>query len=279
MTPAAKGLWAATVRQPCHFGEWLQGRMGRDGPVVLVTLCPDKVCLTAQVKPAAGLSVKAPFAAAGFPVSPPALRLFLSALRLPVCGTFLLRPAYAPGLGTGASTAALLAIARLAGFQGPADPLARACIAAEGASDPLMFDQPDRLLWASRIGQALAVGPAVPRVQLLAGFYGPPLPTRAEDAAYDDVSDLVAAWLQARTAPAFAAIASESAARCLARRGPVGDPTAQLARDLGALGFAISHSGAARALIFAPGPLPSHGPALMREAGLRNVHRLVTGQV
>ncbi|MDR7126102.1 propanediol utilization protein [Pseudotabrizicola sp. 4114] len=267
------------LRQACHFGEWLQGRMGAQGPVVLVTLRPDGMFLRAGRRACSGLTVKTPHAPAGFPVPPPVLRRFLSALGLPLTGAYHLHPAFPPGLGTGASTAALVAIARLAGFCGPPALLARACVAAEGASDPLMFGHPDRLIWSSREGRVLAQGPALPRAHLLGGFFGPPLPTRATDSAYDDVSDLVTAWQRGAALAGFAAIATESAARCLTRRGPPDDPTAQLAKDLGALGWSASHSGAARALIFAPGQVPSHAVAQMREAGLRNVQPLFTGDV
>jgi uncharacterized protein involved in propanediol utilization len=268
---------ATLLRQPCHFGEWVQGRLGPEGPVVLVTLMPRDLDMLATRRPSAGFRVATPGMPAGFPAPAPTLRRFLRGLGLAVSGTHALRPAVPPGLGTGASTAALVALARLAGFRGPPGVLARACLSVEGASDPVMYSRPDRLLWASRRGQVLGVLPPLPRAQLLTGFFGPPLPTQAADQDYDDVSDLVAAWGRARALSDRAAIARDSAARCLARRGPTGDPTAHLARDLGALGWAASHSGAARALIFAPGEMPRHGAALLREAGLRGVRVLVTG--
>nr|WP_232843811.1 propanediol utilization protein [Rhodobacter amnigenus] len=208
---------------------------------------------------------------------PPAvLARFAHALGRSLGGRVQLRLPYPPGLGTGMSTAGLLAIARLtAGAQSPLA-LARACVAAEGASDPLMFRNPGRLLWAPRLGRELAALPPQPRAHLLAGFWGPPRPTQAADQNYDDVSDLVARWQAGGPLATRAALASESARRCIARRGPLGDPTESLARDLGALGWTISHSGAARALIFAPGHLPPHGISALREAGLRGVHQLVT---
>lgn len=277
MIPNRAGFSKQTVRQPCHFGEWLQGRMGPQGPVVLVTLIPDGLQLRARKRAGTRLAVKVAGATASFPVPTRALHRFLSNLGLPQSGYVFADPPFPVGLGTGASTATLIATARLAGFRGQPADLARACIAAEGASDPLMFEEPDQLLWASREGKVVATGPPVPRAHLLAGFFGPPLPTRAADTAYADISDLVSAWQRARSLGDWAAFASESATRCLARRGPSDDPTAQLARDLGALGWATSHSGAARALIFAPGTLPQGAQALMREAGLRSVQPLFTG--
>lgn len=265
------------LRQSCHFGEWLQGRMGPQGPVALVTLRPDELHLTARLRRSVRLSVTTGGALSAFPVPVLRLRRFLLDLGLPVTGAFDIKLACPPGLGTGASTTTLIAIARLAGFRGPSGALAQACLRAEGASDPLMYPAPDRLLWASRQGNILRRLPAVPRAHLLTGFYGPALPTDPADQAYDDISDLVAAWVRADGLPGFAALASESARRCMARRGPVDDPTDAMARRLGALGWAASHSGAARALIFAPGTLPSHGAETMRGAGFYGVALRKTG--
>jgi uncharacterized protein involved in propanediol utilization len=268
---------AATLRQPCHFGEWLQGRMGPDGPVALITLRPEGLALTAGVKPSPRLSVKTVHATSGFPVSHLRLLSFLRALNLSTKGAYNLRLACPPGLGTGASTASLIAIARLAGYQGTAQRLALACIAAEGASDPLMFAKPDRLLWASRQGRVLQRMPALPYAHLITGFVGPALPTNPEDQDYDDITDLVAGWSKAQNLPAFAALAKESARRCIARRGPVADPTEVLAKELGALGWTTSHSGAARTLIFAPGTVPETGAMALREAGFYGVQLRKTG--
>lgn len=264
------------VYVPCHFGEWLQGRLGTGGPLVLVTLMPARVGLLAWRRPARGLFSHA----IGYGARPPAvLARFGRALAEQTAGSkprgrFVLRLPYPPGMGTGMSTAGLLA---LAGAGHAPEVLARACLAAEGASDPLMFRDPARRLWAPREGRVLRqLLPPQPRAHLLAGFWGPPRPTRAADQDYDDVSDLVAAWQKAEGLARFAALSSESARACIARRGPRADPTEALAQDLGALGWAISHSGSARALIFAPGRIPAQGEAAMREAGLRGVHRLTT---
>ena len=254
---------------PCHFGEWLQGRLGPNGPVALVTLVPAGVALTAWRRAARGLYCHA----IGHGALPPAVLARFGRVLGGLQGRTLMRLPYPPGMGTGMSTAGLLAVAGT-GFA-PQD-LARACIAAEGASDPLMYPAPARLLWAPRMGKMLAALPDQPRAHLLAGFWGPPRPTHAADQDYDDISDLLAVWQRGGDLASRAALASESARRCLARRGPPGDPTEALARDLGALGFAISHSGAARALIFAPGQVPPLGLAALREAGLRGVHRLAT---
>ena len=258
---------------PCHFGEWLQGRLGPEGPLALVSLMPRGVGLRAIGLAGRDLSCHA----IGYGAFDPyALRRFDRALGDRLQGRVMVRLPYAPGQGTGMSTATLLAVARLLKGGCGTETLARACVAAEGASDPLMFDAPSRFLWASREGRILSQMPPQPRADILAGFWGAPRPTRAEDQEYDDISDLVARWRAGGSLAEYAALASESARRCLVRRGPQDDPTPQLARDLGALGWAISHSGSARALLFEPGQRPTQGVTALREAGLRGVHMLTT---
>jgi hypothetical protein len=241
--------------------------------VALITLVPQGVTVAATLRTARGLKCHA----IGHGRLPATVLSRLSGtLGGNLSGHIALRLPYPPGLGTGMSTAGLLAVARLASGPHRPEALARACLAAEGASDPLMFPDPATLLWAPRRGKVLAALPPQPQADLLAGFWGPPRPTRPTDQDYDDISDLVALWQRGGPLAERAELAGESARRCLARRGPVGDPTAQLARDLGALGWAMSHSGAARALIFAPGQVPALGLALLREAGLRGAHLLTT---
>lgn len=249
-----------------HFGEWLQGRLGPQGSVVLLTMPCDKVGVTGWHR-SGGLGLRV----AGAGMALPVVRRFLDDLGPGLQGRVRLRSKVAQGLGTGVSTARLVALARLAGWNGPAEALARACVACEGASDPLMFDAPERLLWASRSGLAVMQMPALPRYEVLGGFWGGPRPTDPRDSAFPDIIDLVADWAQASDLAGFAALASESAARTLRLRGPVSDPTAALARDLGALGWAMAHTGAARALIFAPGQVPPHARAAVQAAGLRGL--------
>jgi hypothetical protein len=52
---------------------------------------------------------------------------------------------------------------------------------------------------------------------------------------------------------------------------------AELARDLGALGHTRAYTGAARALVFAPGTVPEGIEVALSEAGLTGVLRFVTG--
>ena len=258
---------------PCHFGEWVQGRIGSDGPLALISLVPARTFLHAQWR--AGLGLQCHAIGHG-PLQKSVVARFARAVGGLPPGRVLLRLPYPPGLGTGMSTAALLALAAFSARSIAPLTLARGCVAAKGASDPIMFPQAGRLLWASREGRVLAALPPQPRAHLLAGFWGAARPTQASDQAYEDVSDLVQLWRRGRGLGQFAALARESARRCIALRGPSDDPTDALALDLGALGWSMSHSGAARALIFAPGQVPRHGADRLREAGLPGIHLLST---
>ncbi len=250
-----------------HFGEWLQGRMGEDGPVALVTLpCPV-------------LRVHAPAEARSEPplFDPADLRRFAQLLGIAPDFPNASRN-FAPGLGAGASTATLVALARAAGFRGDAGPLAAACLAIEGATDPLMHPQPDRLLWASREARVLRHLPPPPPCEILGGFWGTPQRTDPSDSGFDDISDLVAQWEDPTCdLTRRAALASDSARRCSARRGPA-CPTPDLAREFGALGWLRAHTGSARGLIFAPGTVPARAADTLAEAGLTGSLRFGAGE-
>lgn len=263
------------TRIMCHFGEWLQGRMGPDGPVVLVTL-PCRALVLSGWLGGAGIGVQDRGQRL---VSAARLRRLRAAagLRAPERWVVLRAPV-APGLGAGLSTAALVAMARLSGWQGNPFDLARACVAVEGASDPLMFAQADRLLWASRQGRVLGVRrQPMPAFTIVGGFWGPPQVTDARDDRFPDIADLAARWQRSNRLADLAEIATDSALRTQALRGPQHDPTADLARDLGALGWQRAHTGAARGLIFAPGTVPPHAAAMLRETGMRGVLRFGGG--
>ncbi len=253
-----------TITVAGHFGEWLQGRLGPDGPLVLVTLaCP---ALAVRTDPAAP-----PLLDAG------ALDRFAAALGRPLARTGLSAD-MPPGGGAGASTAGLLALARASGAPDDPDALARACLAAEGATDPLMHPHPDRLLWAPRQARALRRLSPVPPMEIAGGFWGPPQRTDPADTAFPDIADLVAAWEGPGPAADRAALATESAARTDALRGPAGDPTPDLARETGALGRVRAHTGSARGLVFAPGTLPRDMRARLAEAGLAGAITFRTGE-
>lgn len=245
-----------------HFGEWVQGCAGPARMVALVTLaCPARGVHVDRT-PAPDLSLDDPSA-----VLPAArCRAFLHLLGCDPGHALTLRPDLPPGGGAGMSTAALVAVARACG----ADParIADACLAVEGACDPLMLPQPDSVLWAPREGRVLAPLPAPPAANIIGGFFGPVIPTDPTDHNFPQVDDLLAEWSHGPSLTRAAALAAESARRTTALRGPAPDPTADLAQSLGALGWARAHTGSARALIFAPDHIPTHAEAALIKAGL-----------
>jgi hypothetical protein len=254
-----------------HFGEWLQGRAGPRGEVALVTLaCPVRgVSVTWElsgdlaVTDASGLLDTGRTAA------------FLAAAGLPPLGRIGVAPDLPPGGGAGMSTAALVALGRAAGVA--EDRIAAACLAAEGAVDPLMLDAPDAVLWSPRSARRLAGMPPPPRTGIVGGFWGPPEPTDPADLRFPVVDDLIARWAEGPDLGEAARIASLSAERCTALRGPSGDPTPALAVRLGALGWARAHTGSARALVYPPGRVPDGAEEALRAAGYTHVLRFETG--
>jgi uncharacterized protein involved in propanediol utilization len=269
MADAKAPMARPAARVPGHFGEWIQGRLGVDGPIALVTLACPALAVTA---PGRGPGIDRLF-------PPRAVAGFARALGLGPVAWPGLDPDMPIGAGAGASTACLVASARAMGWQGDAQTLARACLDVEGATDPLMHPAPDRLLWASREGRVIEGLAPPPPCEIVGGFWGAPRQTDPADSDFPDIADLVPFW-RAATAradlAAVAGIATESARRCTALRGPE-DPVDTLARDLDALGHARAHTGTARALIFAPGKGPDGAVAALREAGLSGVFCFETG--
>ncbi|OIQ71544.1 hypothetical protein GALL_468370 [mine drainage metagenome] len=256
-----------------HFGELLQGRIGTSGPVALITLPCPVLAAHATWRPGA-FALHQPSAKV---LKPRVAHAFLSRLGLRPSGRFTLRLDMPPGGGAGASTAALVALAKAAGVNAAAH-ITEACHAIERATDPLLFRAPERILWASRLGLALSALPPLPRLDILGGFSGPPQATDPADCAFPDIADLVAEWPAAcASATAIARLASQSASRTIALRGPRSDPTADLAARNGALGWSMAHTGSARALIFAPGMEPQAAAADMRRAGFTRIVRFKIG--
>lgn len=272
-----------TVQVSGHFGELLQGRLGSNGPLALISLPCPPLYVTARALRGRGTSDSftparanggSIYAGGRAIITPARARQFLAHLGLTLPARVILHANMPPGGGAGVSTAALVALARLAGWQGSALTLASACVLAEGASDPLMLPAPERLLWASREGRVLAHLPALPAFDILGGFWGPPRPTNAKDLHFPDISALIPQWHQAaqtQNIDAIARLATISAKATLALRGPSCDPTAALADAMGAKGFVIAHTGSARGLIFAKGEIPARARAALRSAGLHGI--------
>jgi uncharacterized protein involved in propanediol utilization len=247
-----------------HFGELIQGRIG--ARLALISLPCPALHVTARLIPAVGLHIYPP----GL-ISCERARRFLADLGLGLQGRIILRANMPIGGGAGSSTAVLVALARLAGWQGSGDDLARACLKSEGATDPLMLENPAQQLWASREAQVLAQLPPLPPFDILGGFSGLPRRTDPQDLNFPDVSDLIPRWSMAAKSQSLADLANLStlsAQRTLTLRGPSDDPIWGLAQHLGALGVVIAHTGTARGLIFARGAIPAHGRAAFIAAGL-----------
>jgi len=266
--PSVQPELTAPIRVRGHFGELLQGRIGADGPLVVVSLpCP---ALWVDVMPAG--QTAAPL------IGPKRIAALCRALDLtPPPDPLPLLANMPPGGGAGSSTAGLVAIARALGFRGPPEVLARACALAEGASDPLMFPGAERLLFATRDGRVIRKLPVLPRFDVIGGFYGPVQTTRPADLAFPDIADLLKHWVVGMSVGQMAELTAVSARRTLALRGPAGDPTEGLAAGLGALGWLIAHTGNARGLIFAPGTIPDHAATTLAEAGFQGVLSFAAG--
>lgn len=261
----------AQARVAGHFGEWLQGLAGPDGAVALVTLaCPPcGVCVTLSPGPDLALDDPAGVLAAA------RAKALLTALGLPATGRITVTADLPPGGGAGMSTAALVALARAAGAPEAAIPAA--CLSVEGATDPLMLPAPDAVLWASRAARPLRPLPSPPEAEVLGGFLGPPLRTDPADTRFPPIDDLLEVWARGPDLPEAARLASISAERTTALRGPAPDPTPALAARMGALGWARAHTGSARALIFAPGSMPPGAEAALAAAGYTTPLRFRTG--
>lgn len=254
-----------------HFGEWLQGRLGPGGDVALVTLaCPD-FGVHASRLPAPELALHDPAGLVGLARA----GCFLTDLGLDASHAIRLRADLPVGGGAGMSTAALVAMARACGA--PEARIAPACLRLEGASDPLMLASPDQVLWAPRRAVSLHPLPPPPRAQIIGGFWGPPQRTDPLDLNFPDITDLIDAWTKAPDLPRAAQLATQSAVRTTALRGPAKDPTATLAARLGALGWARAHTGPARALIFAPDTAPPDTEQALAKAGLAHIVQFTTG--
>lgn len=257
------------VRITGHYGEFFQGRLGAEGPLGLVTLpCPE-IAATA-------MRTEAPFEIVGSPVPFGAEEVptLFRALGLPRAGRFALEADVPFGIGAGMSTAALVAIARGAGTAAEPATLARACLAVEGATDPVMFGAPQGLLWSPRSAEVLETLPPPPAFDVVGGTFGPPEPTDPGDMRFPDIEDLLHHWRSAvarQDRAAVAGIATESTRRTTALRGPSDDPAEALAREVGALGVARAHTGSARAFLFAPSAVPADAAAAFAEGGLADI--------
>ncbi|MEO1610864.1 MAG: hypothetical protein AAFU55_00670 [Pseudomonadota bacterium] len=254
-----------------HFGEWVQGRVGPGLDLVLVTLACPGMGVSARFEPAERFAVSQ-----GRKVlSTGQCEALLARIGADLSVKVLLDVSLPPGGGAGMSTAALVALARAAGAEETAIP--DICREIEGASDPLMLDRPDAAIWAPRKAQVVAFAPPPPAAEIVGGFWREPFRTDPEDCDFPIVDDLIKDWAKGPELAEAARIASASADRTTALRGPADDRTPQIAKALGALGYARAHTGSARAFIFAPASAPESAEAILAEAGYSHILRFATG--
>lgn len=254
-----------------HHGELLQGWFADSSGVVrpgLVTL------------PVPGCAVRAVFtpAAGELAVFPPervkaarAARLAADAVAGPgrLGGRLALDGTVPTGLGMGSSTADVVATVRAVAdaCDVVASPrtVARIAVAAEAASDPLMFDARPRL-FAHRDGDVLEeFGAALPPMRVLGCLlqHGrpvdtppdrPPFPSPEEVRAYASLRVLLRRAVATGDPELLGRVATAGAER--ARPGPELDALRAVADDTGAVGVQIAHSGNVAGLIFdADGPV------------------------
>ncbi len=228
-----------------------------------------------------------------------AARLALAFIGAPVSGHLEVECAVATGVGLGSSTcdvvAAIRAVCDAHGARLGADDVARLAIEAEGAADPLMFDEP--LLFAQRQGRVLeSFGAWVPEFTVLsidtdeegAGVDTLALPipgyTEADLACFENMIARAREAFRQRDSAVIAAVATESAMlnqRFLPMRkfAEIQD----FASAQRALGVQISHSGTVVGLLFDARVVAAVGPGAVqlmdevRTLGVRPLGLFTTG--
>ncbi|ANY08097.1 GHMP family kinase ATP-binding protein [Pseudonocardia sp. HH130630-07] len=282
---------------PCHHGELLQGFF-RDGSGVprpgLVTLPSPEPGVRADFIPAtvgSGVTVHPP----GRTKAARAARLALDAVGGPGTpgGVLTLTGSVRPGLGLGSSTAdvvaAVRAVADAAGARIGPHTLARLAVAAEAASDPLMFDDTRPRLFAQRDGNVLEVLPGrIPPLLVLGCLLdgGRPVPTPAvrppePPAAVVDTYEALRAGLRTAFATGDAAATARIATRSARLHRTDGEVDRLLAavHPAGALGVQIAHSGNVAGVLLAPGDgvAADRAEAALRAAGFVPTGRFTAG--
>jgi uncharacterized protein involved in propanediol utilization len=189
--------------------------------------------------------------------------------------------------GCGSSTADVLATVRAVAdaFGAVLAPewIARLCVAAEGASDSLMFGAGRAVLFAQRRGTLLLdLGGPLPPVRVLGfnteGVHGvetlalPPIPYSAWEAeAFQPLLGLLRRAVEAQDPALLGRVATASTVITQRHRPKRHMPELlRLARETGALGVQVAHSGTVAGLLFAPGGAASGSVAKARD-GLRRL--------
>lgn len=268
---------AVSVTVNGHMGELLQGRIGQNGPVALVTLPIPRPVVRVSLVSNGGFAVH--FANGARTVSGQQMAGLIRRLTgAAPLGQWVVQSLIPPGSGSGTSTATLLGVSEILGAatRNPAK-LAEMLVAIEGASDPLMFPAPERILWASRLGKSLAILPILPRTHVVAGLAGTGTRTDPKDEKFADISDLIAPWAsacEAKNRAEIGRLTTISAERNITLRGGASlEPLLKIAQRHGAIGVSAAHTGSARAILFSPGN--GNPEAAARDMILANMRKIV----
>lgn len=183
----------------------------------------------------------------------------------PVGGYLSVRGGAWPGLGMGSSTsdvtAAVRAVAAGLGVELSPESVARVAVAAEGASDPVMFgDRP--LLFAQREGRVLEeLGPALPEMAVVGCLTGSGQPVdtlslrgnarRGDIAVYERLRAALRTAITEEDVAGVGHVGTESAIlnqRVLPKE-ELGT-LREVARECGAVGIQVAHSGNVAGVLF-----------------------------
>jgi uncharacterized protein involved in propanediol utilization len=285
-----------------HHGEILQGALRRTRELIpcLITMPARGVGSTARYFRAPGQPWEVVPAWKG--KAERAARLTLAHIGEGLGGRLEIECSVATGIGLGSSTcdvvAAIRAVSSAHGVQLDAAQVARFAIEAEGAADPIMFED-EVVLFAQRRGQVMeSFGAWIPQYTVLSIDTDPgtvgidtlslPLPdySNAELARLEGMIDGVRDAFRRRDSAAIAAIASQSAElnqRFVALRKF--REICTFAEAHRALGVQISHSGTVAGILFDPqsvapeGELAAQFAEELRSLGVRTLGQFTTGSV
>ena len=257
-----------------HFGEFIQGKLGVNEPLVLVTI------------PSRFYKVQVTYTKGSFEVVQNGTSFYnrtvvselakLANARLNGRITICLSMPEACGLGS--STATRVGILRAIRPSISVNSIVSICLKHERASDPIMYKSPERLLWAPREGKIIEKLPRLPKISCVGGLFGLPLKTNPLDNNFPIIKDLVDKWKRTNmTDKNFAEICAESSERTISIRKLSNDPIRKIAKEIGALGFSIAHTGNVRNFIFPYESIPSIAEKTLASYGFKNVHRFSLG--
>lgn len=259
-----------------HLGELLQGRLGPEGRVALITLPAPRLFVEAK-RGAGAFQLHQPSALA---ITRAELAELHRALRVPPQGKWVIRAEMPVAAGAGASTAVRLAVAQILRPNLPRMALERLLLKLERASDPLLAPQPERVLWASREGRVLAQMPPLPRLQVVGGFLPGRVQTDPNFKDFPNITQVVNAWGPACSDPrALGQLVRQNAELRLAQLGQDGAWLEQLAQSVGAFGWGIAHTGTARFWLL-PAQSPQAAPLAseLKRRGLSHVQNYQIGE-